>query len=54
MIDTIVVNAVSITPAAVNAGDQFKIVVDVLFLRPIGTLLFDRAPYDHGVWSPEP
>lgn len=51
---TIIITAVVIDPGTVNAGTQFKIEVDVLFLRPIGTLLFDKSPYDRGVWSPEP
>lgn len=54
MIDPIILTTATITPSTVNAGEQFKIVVDVSFLRPVGTILFDKAPYDHSVWSPEP
>ena len=52
--DTIIIIAVAITPNTVETGEQIKIAVDALFFRPVGTLLFDRSPYDRGVWSPEP
>lgn len=52
--DASMITAVNITPNTVNAGEQVTITVTALFLRPVGTILFDKGLYDHGVWAPEP